>query len=107
MISFVKGQTIELAPHGITVNAGAPCWVDTEMCVWPFAAAGRAQIMAGIPNGRIATPEDIAGAAVALCMPGARQPVGEIVNRNGASVLARRDSPQSLTEQLAHVSKRR
>lgn len=88
MISFVKGQAIELAPHGITVNAVAPGWVDTEMCVLPFAGEGRARITAGIPNGRIATPEDIAWAAVALCMPGARHLVGEIVNVNGGSVLA-------------------
>ena len=87
MISFVKSQAIELAPHGITVNAVAPGWVDTEMCVLPFAGEGRARITAGIPNGRIATPEDIAWAAVALCMPGARHLVGEIVNVNGGSVL--------------------
>jgi 3-oxoacyl-[acyl-carrier protein] reductase len=87
MISFVKSQAIELAPHGITVNAVAPGWVDTEMCVLPFAGDGRARIAGAIPNGRIATPEDIAWAAVALCMPGARHLVGEIVNVNGGSVL--------------------
>jgi 3-oxoacyl-[acyl-carrier protein] reductase len=45
------------------------------------------RIAASIPNGRIATAEDVAWAVVALCMPGARHLVGEIVNVNGGSVL--------------------
>jgi len=87
MISFVKSQAIELARRGITVNAVAPGWIDTEMCAQPFAGEGKARIEAAIPNGRVATPEDVAWAAVALCMPGARHLVGEIVNVNGGSVL--------------------
>lgn len=87
MISFVKSQAVELARRGITVNAVAPGWVDTEMCVLPFADGGKARIEAGIPNGRVASAMDIAWAAVALCMPGARHLVGEIVNVNGGSVL--------------------
>ncbi len=87
MISFVKSQAIELAGRGITVNAVAPGWVDTEMCLLPFAKGGRARVEAGIPNGHVASPEDIAWAAVALCMPGARHVVGEVFNVNGGSVL--------------------
>lgn len=87
MISFVKSQAIELAKRGITVNAVAPGWVDTEMCTEAFADGAKARIEAGIPNGRVASAEDVAWAAVALCMPGARHLVGEIVNVNGGSVL--------------------
>jgi 3-oxoacyl-[acyl-carrier protein] reductase len=88
MISFVKSQAIELARRGITVNSVAPGWVDTEMCAEPFANGGKARIEAGIPNGRVASAGDVAWAAVALCMPGARHVVGEIVNVKGGSVLA-------------------
>ena len=88
MISFVKSQAIELAKRGITVNCVAPGWVDTEMCADVFANGGRERIAATIPNGRVATPQDVAWAAVALCAPGARHLVGEIVNVNGGSVLA-------------------
>ncbi len=87
MISFVKSQAVELAKRGITVNCVAPGWVDTEMCALPFADGGKARIEAGIPNGRVASPTDVAWAAVALCMPGARHIVGEIVNVNGGAVL--------------------
>lgn len=87
MISFVKSHAIELASRGITVNAVAPGWVDTEMCALPFGQGGKARIEAAIPNGHVASPDDVAWAAVALCMPGARHLVGEIVNVNGGSVL--------------------
>ena len=88
MISFVKSQAVELARRGITVNSVAPGWVDTEMCAGVFAAGGEARVAAGIPVGRVASPADVAAAAVALCMPGARHVVGEVVNVNGGSVLA-------------------
>lgn len=88
MISFVKSHAIELAKRGITVNCVAPGWVDTEMCAEVFANGGRERIAATIPNGRVATPQDVAWVAVALCAPGARHVVGEVVNVNGGSVLA-------------------
>lgn len=88
MISFVKSQAIELARRGITVNCVAPGWVDTEMCAVPYADGGKARIEAAIPNGHVASAMDVAWAAVALCQPGARHLVGEIVNVNGGSVLA-------------------
>lgn len=87
IISFVKSQAIELARRGVTVNCVAPGWVDTEMCADVFANGGRERIAATIPNGRVATPQDVAWAAVALCAPGARHLVGEVVNVNGGSVL--------------------
>jgi 3-oxoacyl-[acyl-carrier protein] reductase len=87
MISFVKSLAVELAPRDITVNAVAPGWVDTEMCAEPFANGGLARIAAGIPLGRVATPEDIGGPILFLASPLARHITGEIVNVNGGSVL--------------------
>jgi 3-oxoacyl-[acyl-carrier protein] reductase len=87
MISFVKSQAVELARRGITVNCVAPGWVDTEMCAEPFADGGLQRIEQGIPVGRVASAQDVAFAAVSLCLPGARHVVGEIVNVNGGSVL--------------------
>ncbi|MEW5915681.1 MAG: SDR family oxidoreductase [Gemmatimonadota bacterium] len=87
MISYVKSLAIELAPRGITVNSVAPGWVDTDMTATTLADAGRATIAAGIPIGRVATAEDIAGPVVFLCSPLARHITGEILNVNGGSVL--------------------
>jgi 3-oxoacyl-[acyl-carrier protein] reductase len=87
MISFVKSLAVELAPRGITVNSVAPGWVDTEMTADAMAAGGRARIAAGIPIGRVATPDDVAFPIVCLCAPQARHVTGEILNVNGGSVL--------------------
>lgn len=88
MISFVKSQGVELARRGITANSVAAGWVDTEMCEGAFADGGKERIASGIPVGRVASPADIAVAVVALCMPGMRHVVGEILNVNGGSVLS-------------------
>jgi 3-oxoacyl-[acyl-carrier protein] reductase len=87
VISFVKSMAIELASTGITVNAVAPGWVDTEMCEPVFRDGAKERIAKGIPVGRIASPDDIAFPTVSLCFDGARHVTGEILNVNGGAVL--------------------
>jgi 3-oxoacyl-[acyl-carrier protein] reductase len=87
IISMVKGIAVELAPRGITVNCVAPGWIDTEMAALPYAGGGRSRIEAGIPLGRVASAEDVAGPIVFLCSPLARHITGEILNVNGGSIL--------------------
>jgi 3-oxoacyl-[acyl-carrier protein] reductase len=87
MISFVKSMAVELAPRGITVNSVAPGWVDTDMTDSAMREGGRQRIATGIPIGRVATAEDIAGPIAFLCSPLARHVTGEILNVNGGSVL--------------------
>lgn len=87
LISMVKGIAVELAPRDITVNCVAPGWIDTEMAAQPYADGGRARIEAGIPLGRVASADDIAGPIVFLCTPLARHITGEILNVNGGAVL--------------------
>ena len=87
VISFTKSLAVELAARDVTVNSVAPGWVDTEMVTGAMAAEGRDRINAGIPLGRVAQPDDIAGPIVFLCSPLARHITGEILNVNGGSVL--------------------
>jgi 3-oxoacyl-[acyl-carrier protein] reductase len=87
MISLVKGFCIELAPRGITVNCVAPGWIDTEMSASAFEGDARARIASGIPIGRIATAEDVAGPIIFLCSEMGRHVTGEILNVNGGAVL--------------------
>lgn len=87
MISFVKSQAVELARRGITVNSVAPGWVTTEMAASTLEADGNAQIVNGIPIGRVAAAVDVAYFIALLCCPGSRHVLGEILNVNGGSVL--------------------
>src|SRR5918995_1036289 len=86
LISLTKSLALEYAP-GITVNCVAPGWVDTEMSAPAFTAENRDRIRAGIPVGRIATAEDVAGPILFLCSALARHITGEVLNVNGGSVL--------------------
>ena len=87
IISLVKSLCVELAPRGITVNAVAPGWIDTELAQPAVTGEGRKEIEASIPIGRIATSDDVAGPIVFLCSPLARHITGEILNVNGGAVL--------------------
>lgn len=86
MISATKAWSSELAP-AVRVNSVAPGWVDTDMTAGAFAGGGRAAIEAGIPLGRVASADDIAGPVVFLASSLARHVTGEILNVNGGSVL--------------------
>lgn len=89
-ISFTKSLAVELGPFGITVNAVAPGWVDTEMSAPALKGnrLARAKIEAAIPTGRVSTAGDIGAMIVFLCSDFASNINGEIVNINGGSVLA-------------------
>lgn len=89
VIALTKSLAVELAPD-INVNCVAPGWVDTEMAAVPYgreAGKGKREIERGIPLGRVASAEDVAGPIVFLCSDLARHITGEILNVNGGSVL--------------------
>ena len=86
LISLVKGFCVELAPRDVTVNCVAPGWIDTEMAASTLET-DRARVEAGIPLGRVASAEDVAGPIVFLCSDLGRHVTGEILNVNGGAVL--------------------
>ena len=74
---LTKAAALELAPHGVRVNAVAPTFVETPM-TRPFFedAAFREDTLARIPLGRLARVEDVAGAVVFLSSPAAAMVTG-------------------------------
>lgn len=87
LISLVKGLCVELAPRDITVNCVAPGWIDTEMAAPALQGEERARVERGIPIGRVASADDVAGPIVFLCSRLGRHITGEILNVNGGAVL--------------------
>ena len=64
---LTKAAAVELAPHGVRVNAVAPTFVETPMTA-PFLAdeRSRADLVARIPLGRLGRVEDVAAGVVYL-----------------------------------------
>jgi len=88
VISMVKGLSAELARDGIYVNCVAPGWVETDMSAAALNDPGtRAQVLATIPLGRVAKPEELAAPILFLCTEHAGFVTGEIFNVNGGAVL--------------------
>ncbi|MBN2199308.1 MAG: SDR family oxidoreductase [Candidatus Aminicenantes bacterium] len=86
--ALTKSLAVELAPHGVRVNAVAPGWVDTDMSAEVFRDPEfKRRIRETIPLGRIPSPEDIAGPILFLASDLARHITGAVLNVNGGAVL--------------------
>ncbi|HET7842440.1 MAG TPA: SDR family NAD(P)-dependent oxidoreductase [Terriglobia bacterium] len=88
VISFVKGLSTELAPHGILVNCVAPGWVDTDMAVSVTSNPRELRsAIQTIPLRRFASAEEIAMPILFLASEMASYITGEVLNVNGGNVL--------------------
>jgi enoyl-[acyl-carrier protein] reductase III len=75
---------VELAPHGITVNAISPGLVDTEALAY-FRRGGEFldRARCATPSGRTTTVDDVADVAAFLCSDAARQVNGQVIEVDG------------------------
>jgi 3-oxoacyl-[acyl-carrier protein] reductase len=86
LIGFTKSVAKELATRGITVNAIAPGFIETDMT----AALGdkvREGILGNVPLGRFGSPDDIAHAAVFLAMEPSGYITGQVLTVDGGMVM--------------------
>ena len=81
---LTKQHATEWAPHAIRVNAISPTFVRTEQVADMLATPGfYDSLVARIPLGRIADPEDLIGAALFFCSDASAFVTGQILTLDG------------------------
>ena len=91
LIGFTKTLALELGKFGVTANAIAPGFVETEMTAATAARQGldfeewKSSIARDIPLGRIGQPEDIAAVASFLCSEDAGYVSGQVIYVSGGA----------------------
>ena len=87
IIGFTKSLAQEVAGRGVTVNAIAPGFIDTDM-TRALSDEQRETLLARIPVNRLGTGTDIAAAVSFLASDGAAYITGETIHVNGGMYMS-------------------
>jgi len=82
VVGFTKSIAREVASRGITVNAVAPGFIDTEMTA-AMTEKAREAVVSAIPLGRTGSAADVAGAVVFLLSEAAAYVTGQVLAVDG------------------------
>ncbi len=97
VLMFTRSFALEMAPHGVMVNAIAPGGISTEGTAAPLAGSGMTeeqmkemtdQFAAAIPLRRMGDPDDIAKVALFLASPASDYMTGELLVVDGGALLS-------------------
>jgi 3-oxoacyl-[acyl-carrier protein] reductase len=86
LIGFTKSVAREFASRGITVNAIAPGFIETDMTA-VLKEDIKAALLQNIPLNSFGSADDIAGAALYLASPAARYVTGQVLTVDGGMVM--------------------
>lgn len=86
LIGFTQSAAREMASRGITVNAIAPGFIETDMTAG-LKDEWKAELLKKIPLNCLGQSEDVAHAALFLASPGARYVTGQVLTVDGGMVM--------------------
>jgi len=82
LCGLTRALAREVARYGITVNAVSAGLIDTPATA-ALAAGVRADLLRGVPLGRMGRPEEVAGVVRFLCSDAAAYVTGQIISVDG------------------------
>ena len=86
IIGFTKSAARELASRGVTVNAVAPGFINTDMTA-ALSEKVKEVLLQEIPAGRMGTPEDVANAVAFLVLDEVAYITGQVLSVDGGMVM--------------------
>ena len=87
LIGFTKSLAREVGARGVTVNAVAPGFINTDMTK-DLPDTTKEALLSSIPLKRLGDPEEVASAVAFLASPGAAYISGETLHVNGGMYMA-------------------
>jgi 3-oxoacyl-[acyl-carrier protein] reductase len=85
IIGLTKSTAKEVGSRGITCNAVAPGWIQTQMTDH-LPAEMAEKVVKQVPLGRLGQPEDIAGVVTFLCSDAASYVTGQVIVVDGGLI---------------------